>query len=550
MDYKRIFAYVILFFSAFLLWNAWQAEHAPKTENTQASTTQQSLPTSTASAAETTTPGTNVSSVPQIIPQGKRITIKTDVLTVAIDTKGGDLVQSKLHDYPETIKTPDAPYTLLDNKTDDTYLAQSGVVAQGQQPQPLVFSAPQAEYQLKDSQDQLNVVLTAKTADGLLVTKTYTFYRGEYKVDLSMAMKNETSNTWVGQYYLQLVRSNTPPKSENFVHYAFFGAAVSSPEKHYQKLKFKNLAETPLNQTISDGWLAMIQHYFVSAWVPPTQESFRYYSLTNNNLYTLGSLSPVFSIQPNQIVNKTGTLYSGPAIATNLDAVAPNLKLTIDYGWFWFISVILFWLMQHIYNIIGNWGWSIVLVTVLIKAVFYKLSAKSYRSMAEMKRLQPKIKMLQERFSDDKQKLSQATMELYRKEKVNPLGGCLPLLVQIPVFIGLYWVLAESVQLRQAPFILWIHDLSLKDPYYVLPVLMGLSMLIQQKISPPPPDPMQAKMMMLLPVVFTVFFLNFPAGLVLYWVVNNSLSILQQWLLMRKFAKETPAQQRKRKKKK
>ena len=294
------------------------------------------------------------------------------------------------------------------------------------------------------------------------------------------------------------------------------------------------MAEDNLSLNTKGGWVVMQQHYFLSAWVPNEQQINHYYtSVSPNDVYTIGFLGPQLNVAAgDKLVTKT-KFYAGPQLTDRLHSIAPNLDLTVDYGWLWFISMGIFWLMKKIHLVIGNWGWSIILVTICIKAVFYKLSATSYRSMAKMRKLTPKIQALKQRFGDDKQKMSQETMKLYKKEKVNPFGGCLPILIQIPFFIALYYVLIESVELRQAPFIFWIHDLSIKDPFYVLPLLMGISMLIQQKLSPPPPDPMQAKMMMLLPIVFTVFFLNFPAGLVLYWVCNNTLSILQQWYVMR-----------------
>jgi YidC/Oxa1 family membrane protein insertase len=293
--------------------------------------------------------------------------------------------------------------------------------------------------------------------------------------------------------------------------------------------------EQNLNVSITGGWAAMLEHYFLSAWVPANTEMFNYYShVTDGDMYTLGMLSAPLTLQPGATTIVGAKLYTGPEIMDRLKAVAPNLDLTIDYGFLWFISIAIFWLMKQIYQIVGNWGWSIVLVTVIIKLAFYHLSAKSYRSMAAMRKLQPRLQMLKERYGDDKQKLTQTTMELYKAEKINPLGGCLPVLVQIPVFIALYWVLIESVELRQAPFILWIHDLSAKDPYFILPIIMGITMFIQQHLNPPPADPVQAKMMKFLPIFFTFLFINFPAGLVLYWIVNNSISILQQWYITKK----------------
>ena len=319
----------------------------------------------------------------------------------------------------------------------------------------------------------------------------------------------------------------------------YFGAAIATPAKPFDKIAFKTIDEKSLNQEVKGGWAAMIQHYFITAWVPPKDAVSTYYTKkTSDGLYTIGMIGQPLVAAPGSSTSVEAKLYTGPAIADQLEKTSEGLKLTIDYGWFWFISDIIFWMMQKIYDVVGNWGWSIVLVTVVIKLMFYYLSAKSYRSMSSLKKLQPRIEALKQRFGDDKQKMTQATLELYREHKVNPMSGCLPILIQIPVFIALYWVLVESVQLRQAPFIFWIHDLSRHDPYYVLPLLMGVSMFLQQRLNPPPPDPMQAKIMMLMPIVFTFLFANFPAGLMLYWFVNNTLSFLQQWHVMHKLEKE------------
>ncbi len=331
------------------------------------------------------------------------------------------------------------------------------------------------------------------------------------------------------------MRKNTPPGKSGLINLAtYFGAAVSSSEKPFQKIKFSDMQTKNLNETIVGGWAAMVQHYFVSAWIPDQNSTSQYFTrITEDNLFTVGLLGPKLVASPGVTVETKAKFYAGPAIADRLEKAAPNLQLTIDFGWFWFIAIAIFWMMQHIHSIVGNWGWSIVLVTLVIKLIFYHLSAKSYRSMSMLKKLQPRINLLKERLGDDKQKFTQATLELYKKEKVNPMSGCLPIIIQIPVFIGLYWVLIESVELRQAPWILWIHDLTVKDSYYILPILMGISMFLQQRLNPPPPDPMQAKVMMMMPIVFTALFLNFPAGLMLYWFVNNSLSFLQQWYIMR-----------------
>jgi YidC/Oxa1 family membrane protein insertase len=557
MDLQRVLAYILLCLSAVMIWTAWEADHAPKEP---AKATQEiSSPATTASHSEK---GRAVTSIAPSIPNGKAsatptvdhtldkgkiITIKTDVMEIQLNTQGGNLVQSKLLDYPEELNQKNNPFVFLNDKAQDTYLAQTGLVtAAGSDASP-VFTASQSTYQLESGKEQLKVALNWVSPNGLKVTKIYTFYRGKYKVDFTYRLQNIAQQNWTGHMYAQLTRSDNPPTQGGFSRYTYFGAAVSSPDKHYKKVSFKDMGKSDLNQFVKGGWAAMLQHYFVSAWVPNAHDTFNYYSKVTNGLYTIGLMGPELTVSPGSIKEQSLELYSGPAIASKLDAVAPYLNLTIDYGWVWFISLALFWLMKHIYDVIGNWGWSIVLVTLSIKIVFYRLNAKSYRSMAQMRKLQPRIKILQKRFTDDKQALSKATMELYRKEKVNPLSGCLPLLVQIPVFIGLYWLIVESVQLRQAPFIFWIHDLAAKDPFYVLPVIMGVTMFIQQRLSPPPADPTQAKVMMLLPVVFTVFFLQFPAGLVLYWVVNNSLSILQQWYVMRTFSdtKKLPGKRKK-----
>jgi len=373
----------------------------------------------------------------------------------------------------------------------------------------------------------------------LAVTKTFTFKPNRYDVVVDYQVSNQSNKAWAGNYYMQFTRSGVPPeKKGRFVVSSFFGVALSSPEKSYEKHKFSKLSEAPINKNIKDGWLAMVQHYFLGAWVPNHDTDYHYYSQAGgDNIFKAGMIGPTINLQPNQSHAFQSNFYAGPKITKRLDKLSPHLWLTIDYGWLWFISLILFYVMDFVYKIIGNWGWSIIAVTILIKLAFYHLSSKSYKSMAGVSRLQPKIAALKERYGDDKQGMTKAMMELYRKEKINPLGGCLPILVQIPVFIALYWVLLESVQLRQAPFIFWIHDLSIKDPFYILPILMGLSMFVQQKLNPPPPDPTQAKVMMLLPVFMTVVFINFPAGLVLYWIVNNVLSIAQQWYIKEKYGK-------------
>ncbi|HYF97446.1 MAG TPA: membrane protein insertase YidC, partial [Coxiellaceae bacterium] len=362
-----------------------------------------------------------------------------------------------------------------------------------------------------------------------------------YAIKIENQISNRSGRTWVGSLYSQIKHKPVEQEHSFMQPRTYEGATLSSPAKRYQKLPYDKLEKATVNENIKDGWMAMQQHYFLTAWIPDPAQTNHYYTHVTSlgageydKIYTIGFVAPETQLAPGASESISSTFYVGPESTKQLEPLAPGLDLTIDYGWLWIISKAIFWVMDHINSIVGNWGWSIILVTVLIKLLFYKLSEASYRSMARMRELQPRLATLRERYGDDKQKLSQSTMEIYKKEKINPLGGCLPVIVQIPVFIALYYVLFESVELRQAPFILWIHDLSVKDPYYVLPILMGLSMFAQQKLSPPPPDPTQAKVMMFLPVIFTVFFLSFPAGLVLYWLVNNCLSALQQWYIIKR----------------
>ncbi len=565
LDYVRIGLIVVLCMLGVKLFDSWQREHAPATvaTSTAAATTPANanrfVPDTSAAPAATpaaatptaaTAPAAATTTAPAAIPApatGSLIKVNTDVLAINIDTLGGDIVSSDLLAYPESLGST-TPFTLMNDDPKTRYIAESGLLGangpdtSGQQ---ALYTSEQAQYVMQPDQKELVVKLhwqsNPNTATAVVVTKTYTFTRGSYEVKVGYEVENHTPQAWSGNLYTQLARMNTPPAGTGgVVNLAtYFGAAVSSPDKPFQKITFKQMDEKNLDMNIKGGWAAMIQHYFVSAWIPADNTSNDYYTrVLPNGMYTVGFLGPVITAAPGQTAATSAKLYTGPALDSALVQAAPNLNLTIDYGWFWPISKAIFWMMQTIYDFVGNWGWSIVLVTIVIKILFYSLSAKSFRSMAAMKRLQPRMEALKERYKDDKQKLTKATMDLYRDEKINPMSGCLPILIQIPVFIALYWVLVESVQLRQAPWILWIHDLTQHDPYYVLPVVMGLSMFVQQRLNPPPPDPVQAKVMMLMPLVFTVLFANFPAGLMLYWVVNNTLSFLQQWYVMHHIEKE------------
>lgn len=547
MDFKRAFLYAAFFMVTFMLWGEWQKEHPESAVNNAASTINQKqsyLPSQM--TLENGRQPENASDLPvpkTTFQEDKQITIDTDVLKVAIDLKQGTIVSAALKQYPESLENKKSPFMLLNDDKSSLYVAKSSLFVKNNNDFKniaVAYQTDKAHYVMSSHQDSLNVTLSGVTEGGLKVNKIFSFKRGSYLVEQQYALSNQSDETWTGYLNLQLLRSHPQEDKRSLFNVgSYVGASMSNPDgKIYKKVSLPDIKKDDVNQNIKNGWVAMQQHYFLSAWIPSTGTTNQFYTRYVNEDYVIGLVSEPMTIKPNGSLNRTSKLYVGPEVTDTLSKIAPGLDLTVDYGWLWFISKFLFFLLDKIHSIVGNWGWSIVLVTVLIKACFYRLSAKSYRSMASMRRLQPQIERLRERFADDKQKLTQETMALYRKEKVNPLGGCLPILIQIPVFIGLYWVLLESVQLRQAPFIFWIQDLAAKDPFFILPILMGLSMFLQQKMNPPPPDPTQAKVMSFLPIFFTFLFLNFPSGLVLYWVVNNSLSILQQWYITEKYGKE------------
>ncbi len=555
MEQLRFILLVILFLTGYLLWNTWGEEHPtvnvpvaqPVFSSSETSTG--NLP-SLASPQISTKAENTLSSIKPMSSNAEEnsISVKTDVLDLLISTKGGDIVLAQLPQYPKLWNAPQDPVVLFNNQENSRYLPNSILVGEHGFPSSLkeqaIFSADSTRYVLQKGEDSLKVILRWQ-GQGLSVEKEYVFHRGVYAIDVNYRIHNTAVSAWQGNLYSQLMRVNNPPVEKNGFTHAYFGASLSTSDTSYKKISFKDMdklqknGESLLsNPIVTNGWVAMQQHYFLSAWVPPADVSQHLYSqVYQNGLYTIGMMGPQINLAEGQAYNTQMKLYVGPGVNEQLQAVSPKLNLTIDYGFLWPISLLFLWIMTRIHTVIQNWGWSIVLLTILIKLSFYKLSSMSYKSMAKMRMLQPKMQALKERFGDDKQKMSQATMEMYKSEKVNPLGGCLPIAVQIPFFIGLYWLLAESVALRQAPFILWIHDLSLRDPYYVLPILMIITMFVQQKLSPTPPDPMQAKMMMVLPLVFGVLFMMFPAGLVLYWVVNNTVSILQQWYITRSYEK-------------
>lgn len=468
-----------------------------------------------------------------------RITIKTDVIDATVSSVGGTVLGVNLLQYPVSLEQPDDPFVLGSDSSERYLVAQSGLLAVGEtKAAPThkeVYTAEATEYSLQDGVDRIDVPLVWESGDGVKVTKTLTFARDSYEVLVNYKVENNSSAPWRVNQYQQLLRKPvTKDETQKFL-YTFIGGVVSSPEKRYQKFKFDEFRKEPLSLQSDGGWIAMIQHYFAAAWIPEQTDNNKFYTkyVEGNNRYLIGMISGNKEVAAGSTGTFSSKAYIGPKVQDRLAASAPHLELTVDYGWLHMLAKPLFWLLNKIHSVIGNWGWSIILLTCMIKGVFYKLSKASYTSMARMKKLQPQLASLKERYGDDRAKMGQETMALYKKEKVNPLGGCLPMLVQIPVFIALYWMLLESVELRQAPWIGWIQDLSIKDPFFILPFIMGATMFIQQKLNPAPVDPIQAKVFMALPVVFTVFFAFFPAGLVLYWCVNNTLSIAQQYYITR-----------------
>lgn len=547
MDSQRPFLYITLLFLGFLLWTTWKQDHAPKPLPTPTQVTQTTGQTAGVPSADgATTASTAIPSVANVAA-GQLIRVKTDVLDVQISTRGGDVVTADLPTYPVSLEQKDKPIRILD-LTGRNYVAQSGLVhgaIQGKDVSQLApshtaqYTFEKTEYVLNNDQSELVVPLTWTGSNGVTVTKAYRFKRGQFDIEVNHLVKNNSPEAWSALEYSQL-QHGPAVTNRNLITsgvQAYEGGAYYWDNK-YEKLAYNDMKKLAADTKTTGGWVAMLQHYFVSAWVPvQTQESTYYANEINENgsiLYRLGVKGPLQTIAPGGQGVFTSKLWVGPKIQDSLENVAKGLDLTVDYGIFAFVSKPIFAVMKWIHSVVGNWGWTIIFLTLFIKALFFWPTAASYRSMAKMKAVAPKLKELSERFANDPQAKQKAMMDLYKKEKINPLGGCLPILIQMPVFMGLYWVLLESVELRQAPWMLWYNDLSIKDAFFVLPVIMGATMFLQQKLNPPPSDPMQQKIFQFLPLVFTVMFLFMPSGLVLYWVVSNVISIAQQWFINKK----------------
>ena len=536
MDTRRLILFVVFSFSIMMLWDAWQRQFVPaptQTINqTRPNTTtgiQSTLPTTADSAAANATVVAANSGVFGLL-KGQRIAVKTDLFTAEIDSNGGDIRRLWLNQH-RAEKLNEGNFLLMDDLGSEmTYVAQSGLLGENLPNAQAQYTTESKTYTLADGAEKQEVRLSWAN-NGVAVNKVYTFTRGSYQIGVRFEINNASANAVTPSAFYQIVH-DSESKQGSAMMPTFTGAAYYTVADAFKKVKFGDMEKSNLAKSSKDGWIGLVQHYFVSAWIPAKEVQREFYTKKiNDKLYAVGVNVPAAPLVAGSKINIETTLFAGPQTNKDLLAAAPGLELAVDYGWLTFIAKPLFWLLSKIYGVVQNWGVAIILLTVLIKAAFYKLSATSYRSMAQMRELAPRLQAIKEKFGDDKQKMQQAMLEMYRKEKINPMGGCLPILVQIPVFIALYWVLLGSIELRHAPFFGWIRDLSVPDPWYILPILMGASMIIQTSLSPAPPDPIQAKVMKVMPVMMSIFFFFFPAGLVLYWLVNNILSITQQWYI-------------------
>ena len=559
MDTQRLVALAVFAFSSLLLWEAWQKHNAPKVVPPSTSTipaapsSPGNVPAPTASGA---TPGTAIPAPPTAssasAATGVSVVVKTDLFDVELNTLGGDIRRVTMKKVNSALDRTQ-PLTLMEPDPKHYYVTQSGLLGEGLPTHKSSYETAQRSYFLADGKDSVEVVLKAQDANGTEVTKRYTFHRGSYVIDVAYDVANKSDKPVTPFAYFQFLRDSNPPSEQAAQTSAFAGVttftgpAVYTDEGKFHKVDFSDIAKGKQDHAkkAKDGWIGIVQHYFVAAWLPKAGTEREYFTnKVGDNLYTAGIVTPLGTIAPGATASVDVPVFIGPQETETLESVAPGLKLAVDYGWLYVLAAPLFWVLKWIHGVVGNWGWSIIILTIFIKLIFYPLNARAGRSMAQMKVLGPKMEKLKQLYGDDRQKLNQAMMELYKTEKINPLGGCLPIVVQIPVFIALYWVLLASIELRHAPWLGWIQDLSAPDPYFILPVIYAVSMFVQTKLNPQPADPVQAKVMLMMPIVFSVFFLFFPAGLVLYWVVQNLLTILQQWHINKTLAAEAKAKAR------
>ena len=549
MDSLRLFAAMIFAVSVFLLFDAWVKQNNPPPPSTAAQpaavTPTPSLPPVSGAPASPAT-ASRPAAAPNVVTPATSlapIVVRTDVFVADIDPVGGVLRTLELLKHKDKVDRS-KNFVLFQQTASQTYVAQSGLIGADLPNHTTPYHASAGSYELREGSDEISVDLTAKTAAGVTLVKTLTFHRASYVIDEKLQIANRTAGEIEPLAYFQLLRDGSPAVGDSKMVPTYTGAAVFTQESKFHKVTFgdmdKSKADYPKHT--KDGWIAFVQHYFAAAWLPPGEGQREFYTRAlGNGMYATGVIVPAGKIAPGSSAEVNMRLYAGPQEQERMAQLAPGLDLTVDYGWLTVIAAPLFWVLSAIQKWVGNWGVAIILLTVIIKLIFFPLSAASYKSMAKMRVIAPKLQKLKEQFGDDRQRMHQAMIDMYKTEKINPLGGCLPILVQIPVFISLYWVLLASVELRNAPFFWWIKDLSAQDPYYILPVLMGATMIIQTWLNPTPPDPVQAKVMKIMPVVFSVFFFFFPAGLVLYWLVNNVLSIAQQWQITRTIERNQPA---------
>jgi YidC/Oxa1 family membrane protein insertase len=545
MDTQRLILLVIFSFSLLMLWEAWEKERRPKPPP-PAATAQEAVPAPAKPAAADAPAAKPSAAVPGVeAAKGETVRVATDLIVAEIDTLGATLKRVELLRHKDS---KDLSKNLVLFGPQHQYEAQSGLAGEGGPNHRTLWRAEPGERTLQPGGDEVSVQLVATGKDGLEVHKTYTFKRNSYVIDVALEVRNPSAAPVAAYAYFQLTHdgkpeTNTNTVAETFGAQSFIGFAVYTDERKFEKIYLSDLDKGKADyvKQATNGWLAFVQHYFVSAWLPP-QGLLRDYvgEKRPDGTYVARVMAPL-SVAPGASTAVKVPVYVGPQEQRRLQAAAPGLDLVVDYGWLAIIAWPLFWLLEKFYALSGNWGVAIILLTVLIKIVFFPLSAASYKSMAKMKLITPRLQKLREMYAHDRQKMNQAMMELYKTEKINPLGGCFPIVVQIPVFIALYWVLLAAIELRHAPFMLWIKDLSALDPYYVLPILMTATMVLQTRMNPVPPDPVQARVMQIMPFVFSIFFFFFPAGLVLYWLVNNILSIAQQWQIQRMFDRDKPA---------
>ena len=537
MDTQRSALLIVFLFSLFMLWDGWQRFNQPPAAPAVATDATAAQSAGAQAPVPTVSSGAAPSDVPQTtaVAQTAAARVVTDLFIADVSAEGGSIIRLELlkhHAGPES----GGNFVLLDNGGANLYHAQSGLIGDGMPTHKTVYQLPEGELKLADGQDKVELRMTAAGPDGVTVTKVLTFTRGSYRIDTRFEIANNGSAPVAAHAYFQLLRDGKAVSAGTSMLSTFTGPAFYTEAGKYQKVDFSDIdkGKAKFVTKAPDGWVALVQHYFVSTFVPAAGVEREFFAKkVGDNLYTAGVIVPVQPAAAGATSTVEVPLYAGPQIQSNLDAMAPGLDHVVDYGWLKIIASPMHWVLEKLYALVGNWGWAIILLTILIKAIFFPLSAASYKSMAKLRLVTPRMQQIKERHGNDRVRMQQEMMELYKTEKINPLGGCLPILIQIPVFIALYWVLLGSVEMRNAPWIGWITDLSIKDPYFVLPIIMGVTMFVQTKLNPTPPDPIQAKVMLFLPVIFTGMFLFFPAGLVLYWTVNNILSIAQQWQITR-----------------